>query len=198
MTTSLHKRGFSLVEVMIAVAILATVLTAMAGNIFTLHKAHESTKELAKAQEIAQVLAERAQGATWHSLGQTAQPWSWHRRVGAAADRPQPMTDVAADPNNDLQSLGILSQPSGLADINVYLEYYLMGLFVDPTSSAWMVDSNAAWQARRSDPAFVMTQDPAAFDLTEVTDAIIMRVLVTWTSTVGGTRQHELVFARRK
>jgi prepilin-type N-terminal cleavage/methylation domain-containing protein len=189
--------GFSLIEVMIAVAILATVLTAMAGNIFTLHQAHTATKELAKAQEIAQALAERVQGGAWHSLGQTSQPWSWHRREGAVAPLPQPMTNQG-DPDNDLQTLGIISGPSGLADAQVFLEYYLMAAFVDPTSSAWMVGSSAGWQARRADPTFVLTQDPAVMDLTEVTDAIIVRVLVTWTSSIGGTRRHEIMFARRK
>jgi len=190
--------GFSLVEVMIAVAILAMVLTAMAGTIFTLNKSHAATKELAKAQEIAQALAERVQGATWHSLGTTSEPWSWHRRDGAAMPMPQPMTDQAPDANNDLQTLGIITEPSGLADSRVYLEYYLMAAFVDPTSSAWMVASRAAWQARRADPTFALTQDPAAMDLTEVTDAVIVRVLVTWTSTIGGTQRHEIIFARRK
>jgi prepilin-type N-terminal cleavage/methylation domain-containing protein len=190
--------GFSLIEVMIAVAILATVLTAMAGNIFTLHKSHTATKELAKAQEIAQALAERVQGATWHSLGQTSEPWSWHRREGAAMPMPQPMTDRAVDPNNDLQGMGIIGEPSGIADSKVYLEYYLMSAFVDPTSAAWMVGTRAAWQARRADPAFALTQDPAAMYLTEVTDAVIVRVVVTWTSTIGGTQRHEIMFARRK
>jgi len=188
----------TMIELMIAVAIMAVALSAMLSGLFTLSQAHQSGKEMAKVQQIAQVFAERVQGATWHTLGTRAQPWSWHRREGAAVGMPQPLREKAVNAADDLQALGLISDASGLADLRVHLEYVTMPALVDPTSGAWMVRTAKEWNARRSNAAFVMTQDPDAFDLREVEDAVIIRVLITWNSHEGVPRRHEISFSRRK
>jgi prepilin-type N-terminal cleavage/methylation domain-containing protein len=179
------ERGFSLLEVMIAVAILAVALTALLGNLGTLDSAHVANRETAKAQEIAQVLAERIQGARWTRLGTADEPWSWHRREPrSASDTPaiRPMTEtdttsgwIASAPrlvhNLLLQApsgagLGIEREPSGLDDLAVYLEYYR------PAATA-----DAATWSRRAD--YALAEDPATFSFGE-TDAALVRIVVRW------------------
>lgn len=95
-----RRIGFTMVEVMIAVAIMATALSALVSTVYTLNQAHQGNKETAKAQEIAQVLIERLQGASWHALGRRMSTqsdlnaWSWHRRDGAAATEPRPLAET--------------------------------------------------------------------------------------------------------
>ncbi len=100
-STGLARRlGFTVLEVMIAVAVMATALSALVSTIFTLNVAHQGNKETAKAQEIAQLLIERVQGGSWHALGRQMSSqsdlnaWSWHRRDGAGVTEPVPLSEL--------------------------------------------------------------------------------------------------------
>ncbi|HYE04460.1 MAG TPA: hypothetical protein VEL07_02960 [Planctomycetota bacterium] len=188
-------RGLTLVEVMIALVVLVVAIGAMLSTIVGLDQAHRAAKETATAQRIAQVMVERFQGASWHSLGQTAQPWSWHRRDDAAALNP-PLTD-AGDPASSLQALGILDGPSGLAGLRVHVEYYAMELFQNG-DAAWMVADGRQFRTRLADASLRLEQDHAVINLREQSDAIVVRIVLRWDDNVGGTRRHELTFARRR
>ncbi len=189
-------RGLTLVEVMIALVVLVVAIGAMLSTIVNLDHAHRAAKETATAQRLAQVMVERFQGASWHSLGQTAQPWSWHRRDDGAALNP-PLTDDDADPASSLPALGILDGPSGLAGLRVYVEYYTMGLFQNGDAT-WMVANGRQFRARLSDASLQLEQDKTVINLREQSDAIIIRIVLRWDDNVGGVRRHELTFARRR
>ncbi len=195
------RSGMTIIEVMIGFAILAVALLAMLGNISTLDLAHRSAKQTASVQQMVQIMVERFQGATWFSLGQTAQPWSWHRREDPAAFNP-PLQDNAADPRHSLQAQGIIDGPSSLDQLAVYVEYYDMDLFqtIDPDNGTvvWNTNNGSQFRARRADATLRMAEDPTLINLTEVTDAIIIRVSATWRDVSGGARRHEITFARRK
>ncbi len=195
------RPGMTIIEVMIGFAILAVAILSMLGTISTLDLAHRSAKETANVQQMVQIMVERFQGATWHSLGQTAQPWSWHRREDPAAFNP-PLRDNAPDLRNSLQDQGILDGPSSLDQLAVYVEYYNMDMFqtINPDDGVvvWNVNNGPQFRARRADATLRMLEDPALMNLTEVTDAIIIRVSATWRDVSGGTRRHEITFARRK
>lgn len=81
------RRALSLIEVLISVAILATVLTVLAGNVFTLSVVRQVAKEEAIVQELLTSLVERVQGENLASLGSRninqshLNAWSWHRRL---------------------------------------------------------------------------------------------------------------------
>ena len=189
----------TLLEVMVALAILSFAVIAMMGNIATLDRAHRAAKETAVAQQLAQVLAERFQGATWHTLGQGAEHWSYHRRQRAGAGNPPlsetDATTVAGVRVNNLEGLGLLTAPSGLRDLKVYVEYYAMGLCQD-AGGAWQIAAGPAFRARLADPTWWLPE--TALDLRDVADAVVIRLRVTWSDRDGGARRHELVFARRK
>lgn len=154
------RRGFSLMEVMIAVAVLSVALLAAASNIMSLNQAHAAQREDAAVQVIANQLIERIMGATFSQLGQAVpqtiqadqNAWSWQRRAtplpaavaiqyneisgGGAVTAPinPPMGEYGTDPmyaTTDLVQLGIEGQQSGISNLRVYLEYYSMNVMND-------------------------------------------------------------------
>jgi prepilin-type N-terminal cleavage/methylation domain-containing protein len=232
--------GFSLLEVMIAIAILASALSVAIGTIFTLHQGRAALEEELKAQAIAQIMVERLQGASWDSLGKhmDAIPghnaWSWHRRatrqlVFTPTMDPTvtpPMREKASRPEDDLIALGILSSPSGVKNLNVYLEYYQMRLVErvnELMAAADRAEDTEEVKAKRRNPGLIwreavgdpiqgkaptadlstddkiyLPEDPNVLNLSTVKSAVLMRVLISWESAVGGIRWHEVVVSRRK
>lgn len=77
----------SLIEVMLSIAILATVLTVLAANVSTLSIVRQVAKEEAIVHELLTNLVERVQGESLANLGSRnsnqshLNAWSWHRRV---------------------------------------------------------------------------------------------------------------------
>jgi prepilin-type N-terminal cleavage/methylation domain-containing protein len=86
-SADVSRRGMSLIEVLISVAILATVLTVLAGNVFTLSVVRQDAKEEAIVHELLTNLVERVQGENLANLGARndnqshLNAWSWHRRL---------------------------------------------------------------------------------------------------------------------
>jgi type II secretory pathway pseudopilin PulG len=150
-----------MIEVMIAMAVMAVALTAAAGNIVSLNQAHTAQREEAAVQVIANQLIERIMGANFAQLGQAIpvnlqadqNAWSWQRRatplpatiavaynqfdaMGAALATPlnPPLGEYGAAPQfatQDLVQLGIESQLSGISNLRVYVEYYSMNIMND-------------------------------------------------------------------
>ena len=75
------RGGFSVLEVMVAMSILAMAVLSLASLLVPLSKQQKVLDENSRAAEIAHILLERVQGAAWFRLGQD--PWSWHRRERA-------------------------------------------------------------------------------------------------------------------
>jgi len=83
------RRGFTFVEVMISVCILAAALITMMGTIYSLNTAHQGEREDAIVQQLANTMVERVMGANFATLGQAILPtvtpdqnaWSWQRRA---------------------------------------------------------------------------------------------------------------------
>ena len=89
-----RTKAFSLLEVMISVAVLATVLMAVMSSSYSLRQVQRSTKEQSQVEELTANLAERIMGANWDWIGRERPDetvngttisykkgaWSWHRR----------------------------------------------------------------------------------------------------------------------
>ena len=71
-------RAFSLVEVVIALSILAIALSTLGSSIFSLNQSTKTIRENRSAVEVAQKVMERIQAEPWNKLGQF--PATWHRR----------------------------------------------------------------------------------------------------------------------
>ncbi len=193
---------------MIAVAILGFALITMLGNIGTLNGAHQFNQETAKAQEIAQILAERIHGAKFSLLGTIDHPWSWQRRTDAPAAHP-PLTEtdlttgLAAYPvvyagaptyvhnlrvlpvpaTPSARGIGLVREATGLANLRVFLEYYRPSVTSTP----------ATWAARA--PFRYVDLATASSPIDDRT--IVVRIVVRWSTRVDGVaRSYEMVMAR--
>lgn len=209
-----RRQAFSMIEVMVAVAVLATVMTILASNLYTLNNARTTMKERAVAQEVGRLMSERIQSENFNRLGTSdaSMAWSLHRRLtpwpGNSTPANPPMTEDGL-PENNLITQGLLQQRSGVRDLRVYLEYYRnTALTIDLLPSAdpvlaWreMVTTSGGFIGRTNH--MLAEQNPLAAILTpggagvQQPPFIIMRIVVEWSPLIGGTQRHELVIAKR-
>lgn len=199
----LARQGLSLLEVMISLAILATVLASVSGGIFALSTARRGANEDVIVSGLMHMWAERMMGADWEWLGRdrtddaTLQgAWSWQRPESKGpllpGDHP-PMLEGATDPLNSatVQILG--DTKSGVDGLRLHLEYYrpmALELCFTPVDGA---AAATTWADTRN--AYRLTPP---IDLRQHADAVVVRLVVAWTSQHGGARQREIVFARTR
>jgi len=117
------RRGFTLVEVMLAVVVLAGALTVMVGDFLTSQQGREVARQQVLAQEIGRSLLMRLQGAPVARLGVATDPWGLARHEDAATPNPL-VDDGSLDPNDDLVALGIRSTTGNLPGLRIFVEYY--------------------------------------------------------------------------
>jgi prepilin-type N-terminal cleavage/methylation domain-containing protein len=213
-TTSIPRpkhsdEGFTVVEVMISLAVLATVMAATASSMFTLRQVQRSSREHAQVEQLAHTLADRILGASWDWIGrETSDPtddshgaWSWHRRQSPTAVV-QPLTETATVPTDNLMAIHLLNAPSGIANLKVYVEYYRIDALT--AAFAWSLnrgaDNNpaAAWERARADNRNWYAEPPQLGLGQTADDSLTVRIAITWDGVEAAGRSFELVFARRK
>lgn len=209
------RKAFTLIEVMISVAVLATVLMAAFSGSYTLRQVQRASQEQTQVEELAASVAERIMGANWDWLGRNRPndggidyrkgAWSWHRRENSqtyTGVNARFLTEDAANPDNDLVAVGLLQQKTGIRDLKLYLEYYHASALDEVFNAGNGQAPHDRWQAMQRDPVvmreYILPESEQAMDLREETKAVVVRILITWDSYLGGARRHELVFARRK
>jgi prepilin-type N-terminal cleavage/methylation domain-containing protein len=214
-TARTTRKAFTLIEVMISVAVLATVLMAAFSGTYTLRQVQRANQEQSQVEELAANLAERIMGANWDWLGRYRpnEPgidhrkgaWSWHRRENSqtySASDQRFLAENATNPDHDLVTVGILQQKTGIPGLKVYLEYYHAAALDEVFTAGSGEAPYARWQAMQNDPAlvrdYILPESEQAMDLREETKAVVVRILVTWHGYLGSDRRHELIFARRK
>ena len=129
-----RTKAFSLLEVMISVAVLATVLMAVMSSSYTLRQVQRSAKEQSQVEELTANLAERIMGANWEWIGRDRPnevvngttinykkgAWSWHRReqrwTGPSSAR-VPLTPLPV--NNPLREDPVSGQTTLADDDNL-------------------------------------------------------------------------------
>ncbi len=209
------RAAFSLIEVMIAVAILGFALMTMLGNIGTLSGAHQFNQETAKAQEIAQILAERIHGAKFSLLGTIDHPWSWQRWDGPLSSplpNPYPpLTEANFTTGSSLLVIGAI-----YAGAPVYVHHLRVrpvpatpaargiGLVREATGldnlrvyleyyRPGATSTGATWAAR----AGFRYPAPATISSSIDDNALIARIVVRWQARGTTTdRTYEMVMAR--
>ena len=119
------QRGFSLIEVMISLSILAIGILAIVGQMASLNTVRANDRDALAFDLMLNELQERFQGCRWEALGTDKLPWSLPRHPDAASTDRQPMVDdatVTAD--RDLLRMGLISKRLGIPGLKIYVEYY--------------------------------------------------------------------------
>jgi prepilin-type N-terminal cleavage/methylation domain-containing protein len=199
----LSQQGLSLLEVMLSLAILATVLTSVGGGIFSLTAAKRSASEDASVSATMQMWAERIMGADWEWLGRVRTEdttlhgaWSWQRPQDGEPLLPgnyQALQEHAKNSDHDATVQLLSQEPSGVNNLQLYLEYYqpaALELCFTPVDSA---AANITWWANRK--AYRLAPP---IDLRQQINAVVVCLTARWTSHDGGNRHRELLFARTK
>lgn len=129
-----------MIEVMIAITVLAVAITAILGNYQTLDSSRRDTASRGAIAELARGILDRIVAADAQSLGNettppgaVAQPWSLARIEDDPALRP-PLTQNAPNEEDDLVALGLIPGPVPVEDIQVWIEYYRGLDVLDPSS----------------------------------------------------------------
>ena len=111
--------GFSLVEVIIAMSIIAIGLSTMASSIFALNKSNRMAQENKRAVAVAQKVVERIQAEPWSRLGKN--PASWHRRENPTAGL-QYVDELLAITDDEFMHRPLVDAPNG-PSLYTYLQY---------------------------------------------------------------------------
>jgi prepilin-type N-terminal cleavage/methylation domain-containing protein len=200
--SSAGRAAFSLLEVMISIAVLAVALGFIVGHYQFLDQNRQFTEQMSKAQEIARQIMDRVASLEPAKLGVLADaPWSIPRFEDADVT-----DDAAAMTEADLIAMNLRAAPSGLESLRVYVEYY-RGLtdaaLPGPNNLGVMDDaaitSAAAFHTSFADPTWrtprrlLRTIKPATQVAAEKPFAV--RILVTWGP--QSAQRVELLTARR-
>jgi prepilin-type N-terminal cleavage/methylation domain-containing protein len=169
-TTGVFRRqAFTLLEVMISLALLATVLSAVISSIYTLHRTRVMAQEDAESQALGRVFVERIMAESWNNL---------HDGVPGRLWKANYVDDVAAIPltAEALRAARVVDELPALNDLKVYIEYY---------------PQSALENAIRDQVPMVLTNRLGGRERT-----MVFRIVIQWQGYDGGTRRHVQLFAR--
>lgn len=128
---SMTTKGFSLIEVMLAVTILAMGLTVLVSDFMRSFQARDFAERQIEVQEVSRALLNRLLGAPTADLG--VQPWAIARIEGVDTPLTANGTGTAA---TDLVQMGVRTLPATTTDLNLFVEYYRGIQSPDPSSGA--------------------------------------------------------------
>ena len=112
------RPGFTLIEVMMSLALLAVIMAAIVANLGSLNSAQKVADEASMANDILRHLAEKVQAAQFDELG-VAGTWSQARFMTSTTGAAQPGITP-----EQLQAWQIISYASPLPNLEVFVEYY--------------------------------------------------------------------------
>jgi prepilin-type N-terminal cleavage/methylation domain-containing protein len=203
--SAVRQKGFSILEVMISMAILATVLASVCSNIYTLHLTRTLAKEESQANEIKRWFAEELLSAPFGSL--TTGFFS----PNYSSDTVSNPIDAAVlkrylvssnNVNRGAQSL-TLNYDTPLTQLQIYLEYYSLSDLENA-----MEDSDGPTGGDDQPDLTIVAPNqkrltPLTNRVTKVkgnnntlgttsysgSNALVIRIIVQWLSSDGRTRQ---------
>jgi prepilin-type N-terminal cleavage/methylation domain-containing protein len=135
------RHGMSLIEVMVAMTVLAVGLMAVVGQIAPLNSQRQFTKDTQLAQTLVKAIGERIATAPFESLRTDTLPWTYVRQLplsdnslppqltpetsaGTTCQPVRPLDETSAVAGNNLLTQGLATQPTGLMNLQVFIEYY--------------------------------------------------------------------------
>jgi prepilin-type N-terminal cleavage/methylation domain-containing protein len=198
--------AFTLVEVMIAVAVMCIGMFGVLSMIPTLSKTREGALDLVTIRQMATTVAERIQGTAWKDLAgsrvdQTSgtfnyNAWSLPRYRDATTPVNPPLTETATDPNHNLITAGIIKGRSGIPDVKIYLEYYNGNIIgAASTRAQFYAAITGTTGVNNRMLSFADDTDTSASG----TPSTMVRIIITWREQNGTpTGTHEIFVARKQ
>ncbi|MFM2091476.1 MAG: hypothetical protein RLZZ127_1965 [Planctomycetota bacterium] len=111
------RGGLTLIEVMIALAVIATGVMALMNGIYSQSVARKGVRDSERVVDLTAAIQERLLSEAWPVLGVSA--WSTPQVFSESAPF------AGGHSEQELLASGIISQPTGLRNLRLYLEYYL-------------------------------------------------------------------------
>jgi prepilin-type N-terminal cleavage/methylation domain-containing protein len=174
-TTGIFRRqAFTMLEVMISLAVLATVLSSVVSSIYTLHNTRAMAQEASQAQGLGRLFAERILAEPgWGALNSNTSGNMW---ITSYADNSSgvPLTTT------ELMSKNVVGQVPALNDLKVFLERYSQG----------------AMEAAIADPTSHVFTTPATLNAYRNFYGNVYRIVIQWQSVAGTTQRHIQIIAR--
>lgn len=199
------RTAFTLIEVMIAVAVLAVGMFGVLSMIPTLASARTLAVEMVVARQLAASVAERIQGAAWVELGgartvlgsYNTESWSLPRYRDDTPINP-PMTEDNPDPNHNLLVNGLVAQRTGIPNLKVYLEYYTGLIMNDPDVSKRATDRKSWYNAISGLTGKANRMITFSNNGDAANASVIVRIVVTWREQNGSPVNFHEIFTSRK
>jgi prepilin-type N-terminal cleavage/methylation domain-containing protein len=146
------QRAFSLIEVMMAVAILSVGLAGVISQISTLDRQRRWTRDVTQARMVAEYLSNGIQGMKWEDLNDRSKPeaylyWSRYPDADGVLNDNNFLSDSAPLVANSQDPTQRRRLPflTGLDDARVYLEYFRAQTATD-SSGTMLLDTNLPCQ----------------------------------------------------
>jgi len=178
---------------MISLAVLATGIMAIIGHIGTLKLARDSAYDISVIDNLASELTDRIQGGRWEVLGAPGAAWTLPRPfTGALPGHNPPMTDTAANSQDNLVSIGLLRRKTFIPNLKVYVDYYRAvtsyddaGVVIPGQEGLMDGEKNTytqvspIWKNESSLTPFLLDPGSIPTTLVGVSDPIIIRITIT-------------------
>lgn len=213
--------AMSLVEVMIALTVMAVAIAGALGLVVNSDAARRNTRDNVMAHAIERALLERFAAAASEDLNTTAAAWSLCRvrdenGNGNEDDDANWLTDdptVAAsvDPvqlRRVLQTvpgkptLGLIDAPTGLDRFRVWIEYFRGVTALDDKGQPIPGRTGGVFEDNQFLPAYRLPADRSLAEMVEAqdigpNDVICIRIIMTWLGRSGGTRTFTITTGRK-
>ena len=207
----MNRRGMSLVEVIIAAAILAIILSGVLGSYGSLVQGGQNLRQDQQVHNIQLMMAERLREVPWDELGTAAAPWSLQRQVGTDTF----MTDDASigDSASNLAitadrrilqitdtatNLGVLDAPTGIEGLEVYVEYYRA--VTDGSGNEGVMDESTGLFQTAADyttanlAPFLLGGIPSSVD----EGIVVWRLVISWDDGLSDGRKELTTWGARR
>jgi len=208
------RRGFTIIEVMIAFSVLSIGLVAVVGAIHSMDSARKMAPEQAVAQRVLSALVDRFQGSRWEVIGD--QPWSKARFNDATNVGNPPMTEDSTVADDNLVTNGVLQRKQGI-DLKVYVEFYRAvaaktadGALIAGKPGVMQGEDTSVTYAKPDDFSAIFRDpskrvtyklDPTAGAPTAQVgedDPIVIRLIATWKRADGDISKLEVFTGRKR
>lgn len=207
-----HRLGFSILEVMIASTVMAVAAMTLMGLHANLQIARQSSMAVNRINALGRSIVEQIVAREVADLGDNnSSTLVWSRpRYQPAAGVPAagsngynlPLTENAVLATDDLVKTGLITEPTGVRNLKVYIEYYFgassgatggkLGLYDDPafntaiqnTGGGIDINSTTKFRASMIGTTYRTTYrtSPSSAPVKQIqdNDNLLIRVVLTW------------------